>query len=286
MKIGLQLFSVKEHLAKDPRETLKKVAGLGYKYLEPFCFPEKGNENTFGLNMSLKDAKSFLDDNDLKVASGHYYWPGNERLDSFFEYMAELGSKLVGAGMSYFPGGREDVLRVCKLLNQDADIAKKHGLSYFYHNHYYEYQFFDKELVIDILLNNTDPGLVNYEMDAFWAARGGADPVKEMERLGKRIILLHQKDFSQTAGEPLNIWEKTLDIKIPVSREIDGPTRKVEIFAEVGTGILPIQANIDAGNKIGVEYMFLEQDKTQMGELESIELSMKAFRKFEGIRWE
>jgi sugar phosphate isomerase/epimerase len=286
MKIGLQLFSVKEHLEKNPRTTLKRVAELGYNYLELFAFPDKADEKTFGLNMTFEEAKSFLSDSGLKVVSGHYYWPGNESLDAFFEYMAGLGSNFIGAGMARFPGGRPDVLDICKKLNQDANIAKKYGLKFFYHNHYYEYQPFDDEMVIDIIMNNTDPGLVNYEMDAFWAARGGVDPVKEMERIGKRIILLHQKDFSKTAGEPLNIWEKTVDINTPVSKEIDMPTRRVEIFAEVGTGILPIQANIDAGNKIGVEYMFLEQDKTKIGELESIEMSMKAFRKFHGITWE
>jgi sugar phosphate isomerase/epimerase len=284
MKIGLQLYSVKECLKENPRETLKKVADLGYKYLEPFCFP--GQDETFGLFLDPKEAKSFLDDHGLKIVSGHYYYPGNENFEAYCEFMAGMGSKLAGTGGDFFPIGKQDVLDKCKLMMKDAEIAKKYGLRYFYHNHYWEYQSYDGEKIIDSILNNTDRYLVSYEMDAFWAARGGVDPVMEMEQRGKRIILLHQKDFSKTAGEPVSIWEKTIDINIPVTREIYQATRRPEIFAEVGTGILPIQANIDAGNKIGVEYMFLEQDKTQMGEIESIELSMKAFRRFSGISWE
>jgi sugar phosphate isomerase/epimerase len=286
MKIGLQLFSIKEHLAKDSGKTLKKAAELGYKYLEPFGFIDKIDEKTYGLGMSLKDAKLFLDDNGLKVVSGHYYHLGSENFDAYCMYMVELGSKIVGSGGAHFPGGRQDILEKCRLMTKDAEIAKKHGLRYFYHNHYREYQPYEGEMVIDIILNNTDPTLVFYELDTFWAARGNCDPVKEMRRLEKRIILLHQKDFSKDAGEPLNIWEKTLDIKVPVSREIDQPTRRLELFAEVGTGILPIQSYIDAGNDLGIEYMFLEQDKTRLGEMESINLSMKTFRKFKGIDWD
>jgi sugar phosphate isomerase/epimerase len=286
MKIGLQLFSVKEHLEEDPRTALKRVAGLGYRYLEPFGFIDKNDEKTYGLGMTLNEAKSFLDDNGLKVVSGHYYYLGNESFDFYCEYMAELGSKIVGSGGAHFPGGRQDVIEKCKLMTTDAKIAKKHGLCYFYHNHYREYQPFEGEMVIDTILNNTDPALVLYELDTFWAARGNCDPVKEMQRLGKRIVLLHQKDFSKDAGEPVNIWEKTLDINVPVSREIDQPTRRLELFAEVGTGILPIQSYIDAGNKLGIEYMFLEQDKTRLGEMESIEASMQSFRKFAGISWD
>jgi sugar phosphate isomerase/epimerase len=134
-------------------------------------------------------------------------------------------------------------------------------------------------------MENTPQDLVFYQLDTFWAARGNIDPVKEIHRLKDRIILLHQKDFSKAAGVPLNVFDKEVDIDVPITTEIDQATRLTEIFAEVGTGILPIQDYIDAGNEIGVEYMMLEQDKTFLGELESVAKSMEAFRKYSGIEW-
>ena len=73
MKVGIQLFSVKEALAKDPKGTLKQVADLGYKYLEPFANPLPGDESTFGLQMPLEEAKAFLKENGLQVVGAHYY---------------------------------------------------------------------------------------------------------------------------------------------------------------------------------------------------------------------
>lgn len=286
MKVGIQLFSVKEALKADPKATLRKVAELGYRYIEPFCFPDGDDERSYGLYMNLEEAKAFLQEVGLQVVSAHYYPLGSAAFDHFCQYYAALGVKHLGCGGAHFPGGMADVERYCELMNHDCAIAAKHGLKYFYHNHYREYQLVEGRQIIDIILEKTKDAGVYYELDNFWAARGGIDPVKEMERLGNRIILLHQKDFSKTAGIPLNIFEQELAIDHPVSKEEDQLTRHLTMFAEVGTGILPIQDYIDAGNRIGVEYMLLEQDKTQIGEIPSITESMKAFHKFTGIEWD
>lgn len=287
MKIGIQLFSVKEALAKNAESTLRRLAEIGFKYIEPFAHPsDEEGEKSYGLAMTLADAKAFLANEGITLAGCHYYYLGTPGFARFCEYMAQLGATQVGSGGAHFPGGREDVLEKCKLMVKDAEIAKQFGLKYYYHNHFREYQAFEGELVIDTILKNTPSDLVYYQLDTFWAARGGCDPVKEMKRLGKRIINLHQKDFSRTAGEPLNVFEERVDPNIPVTTEIDQATRLVEIFAEVGTGILPIQDYIDAGNEIGVDYMLLEQDKTKLTEMESVELSMAAFKKYNGIEWD
>ncbi|MDD2955308.1 MAG: hypothetical protein PHD67_03205 [Oscillospiraceae bacterium] len=286
MKIGIQLFSVKEALKKDPKGTLKQIADLGYKYIEPFANPKIGDEKSYGLQMDLEEAKAYLAELGLKVAGAHYYPLGCDGFAGFCKYYAALGAKQVGSGGAHFPGGMPDVQAKCKLMNIDSKIAYAYGLKYYYHNHYREYQLVEGKQIIDVILESSDPKYVWYQMDNFWAARGGVDPVKEMERLGSRVLLLHQKDYSKDAGEPVNIFEKRVDINKPVTMEFDQTTRLLPLYAEVGTGILPIQDYIDAGNKIGVEYMFLEQDKTRMGEMESIAVSMKAFKKFKGIEWE
>jgi sugar phosphate isomerase/epimerase len=286
MKIGIQLFSVKEALKEDALGTLKKLSEIGYKYIEPFSFPSEEGDKSYGLGMNATDAKAFLTDNGIGIAGAHYYPLGNPNFEAVCEYYAGLGSKQIGSGGAHFPEGREDVLQKCELMVKDAEIAKQYGLRYYYHNHYREYQPFEGEMVIDTIMNNTPSDLVFYQLDTFWAARGNIDPVKEIDRLKDRIILLHQKDFSKTAGIPLNVFEQEIDINIPITHEKDQTTRRIETYAEVGTGILPIQDYIDAGNAIGVEYMMLEQDKTLLGEMESVQISMNAFKKYSGVEWE
>ena len=76
-----------------------------------------------------------------------------------------------------------------------------------------------------------------------------------------------------------------MDVNGPISSQTHQDNRHVGTFAEVGNGILPIQDYINVGNKLGVEYILLEQDLTAIDELESIRISMSAFKKFTGIEW-
>lgn len=285
MKVGLQLFSVKESMSLDPEATFKRIAELGYRYIEPYASPIAGDESSFGLRMSLKKAKALLSDLGLQVVGAHYYPLASEGFDDFCKYYRALGAKQVGCGGAHFPRGRKDVLLKCELMTDDAEIARHNGLKYYYHNHYREYQMFEGEQVIQTIMNNTPTDLVHYEIDTFWAARGGVDPVEEMLRWKNRLIpLIHQKDFSRTARVPLNIWDYTRQ-DFPITAAFDGTTRLPEIYTEVGEGILPIQDYIEAANKVGVEYILLEQDKSEIGEMESIEASMNAFKKFHGVEW-
>ncbi|MDD2954801.1 MAG: hypothetical protein PHD67_00645 [Oscillospiraceae bacterium] len=111
------------------------------------------------------------------------------------------------------------------------------------------------------------------------------DPVEVIQKTGKRLILLHQKDFNAASQYRQNLWEYRLDPDAPITDWscIHGLE---EDFVEVGTGILPIQDYIDAANACQVPYIILEQDYTKLLEAESIRVSMEAFRKFRGVEWE
>jgi sugar phosphate isomerase/epimerase len=285
MKVAIQLYSVKETMKKDPVGTIKKVSDIGYKALETFAHPSAEGEKSFGLEMTLAEAKSLLDETGLKIAGGHYYYLGNENFEKYCEYYASLGAKQVGSGGDFFPGGIDELKEKMALMVEDAKIAKKHGLKYYYHNHFWEYQMFGNKNIMEIMADETPEDLIYFEIDNYWAMRGGADPVKETERLGSREILMHQKDFAKDAGEPINLFEFKIDPEKPIHAEDHRDARHVGTFAEVGNGILPIQDYIDAGNKIGVEYVILEQDLTKIDEIESIKISMSAFKKFTGLEW-
>ena len=99
------------------------------------------------------------------------------------------------------------------------------------------------------------------------------------------MIMLHQKDFNRDAGEPVNLFEEKVDMHKEITRDTYLAARRETSFAEVGTGILPIQDYIDAGNAAGVPYILLEQDFTFLNQLESVKISMDSFRRYTGIEW-
>ncbi|MDL2287788.1 sugar phosphate isomerase/epimerase [Oscillospiraceae bacterium OttesenSCG-928-F05] len=281
MKVGIQLYSVRTHLQEDPITTLKQVADLGYKYVELYAHPEKGDEKTFGLNLPRAEAKKMLGDLGLTVVGAHFYPLVPDCFDEYCDYFAYLGVPQVGCGGTW----ELDIETKAPELNRAGEIAKKHGLRYYYHNHYQEYRRVDGEYIMHRFARDTDPDLVWFEIDSFWVARAGIDPRDEMAFFGDRLILLHQKDFAKDAGEPLRIFD-ILDQQTPLSDEVYMENKRVNAFAEVGTGVLPIQDYIDKGNEVGVPYILLEQDLTKMDEIDSIRTSMEAFRKFKGIEWD
>ncbi len=176
MKVGIQTYSVRESLTRDPRGTLQKVADMGYKYWETCLLSGLGDD--FGLGIPVKEAKKFIDDNGVKIVGAHIASRTNlDTLDAMFDYHKELGNDRVGLSAHFFDD-KDDLLRKCEKYNEVGEFAKARGMHFYYHNHFHEFQKFDGEYVMDILLANTDPKLVSFELDAFWAARGGMDPVE------------------------------------------------------------------------------------------------------------
>lgn len=289
MKVGIQLYSVKEHLMKDGLGTMKAVAETGYKYIEPFSswrFPVGEAEKGYGLGLMRKDAKAFLDDTGIQIIGSHYGNPGKDGFEDMCDYFAYLGAKNIGTSGCWFSNGKDELMLRIEQMSKDAEIAHKYGLRYYYHNHFWEFQRFDGKTALEIMAENTDPDKVYFEIDNYWAARGGADPVELADKFSPRLIMMHQKDFAKDAGEPISLFEERIDINKPITLEMHLENRHVGTFAEVGTGILPIQDYIDAGNRNGVEYIILEQDLTAIDEFDSIKISMDAFKKYKGISWE
>lgn len=157
-------------------------------------------------------------------------------------------------------------------------------MRYYYHNHYQEFQRFNGKLVYDIIMENTDPGLVYAEMDTYWIARGGQDPVSFMRKYNDRLILLHQKDFPKGLQEPLCMYDGLVDREKNIDMDVFMAAKNPLAFTEIGTGILPIQDYISAARSCpNLDYIILEQDATQMDELDSIAVSMEAFQKCKGV---
>jgi sugar phosphate isomerase/epimerase len=146
-------------------------------------------------------------------------------------------------------------------FNRWAEQTNKRGMRFGFHNHNYEFRKFGDTTGFDTLLARTDPKLVFFEMDCYWIAQAGLDPVKMLKEHGSRIKLLHVKD--RKAG-------------FPTSTELNKPA---EHFAEVGTGEIDWKAVFATASASGVEHYFVEQDECERPPLESLQISYNNLQK-------
>lgn len=288
MKVGLQMYSVKKMIAEDPISAFKKVAAIGYKNWEVCQLYDRNDLAwNYGLQMPPEEAVDFLADLGVQVIGSHLtseQIKDKAYLHGYFDYMRKIGCKAVGLGSSLFPyNDIPGLLKQCREWEEVARMSNDYGLRFYYHNHFMEFQRFWDQTVFELLMENTDPRLVSFELDTFWAMRGGADPLALLENYAGRILYIHQKDFPKNFRSPLNLFSYKLDINSNLTTESFRAINEPDAFVEVGTGCLDIQAIIDAGNRAGVEYIILEQDRTQMGEENSIRTSMEAFKKYTGL---
>ena len=285
MKTALQLYSVTHSFRKDPIGTMRKIAAMGYRYWEICAFNPDVPYN-YGLDLPLDEAKALLRELGITIIGCHLSDKAvNEEreLNEFLDYQAAIGCESPGVA-AVFCADTEDIKIKSAWFNRLGQMCKERGMRFHYHTHFHDHQLFDGKEMIEIILENTDPDLVDLELDTFWAVRGGVDPVERINRYKDRISMLHQKDLNAASAFRKNLWQGTVNPNVPVAGW-EAFAGLNDDFVEVGTGILPIQDYIDAGNQAGIRYITLEQDSTKLDELESIRVSMDAFRKFKGIEW-
>ncbi|CAM4346246.1 sugar phosphate isomerase/epimerase [Paenibacillus alkaliterrae] len=270
LQFGLQLYSVRDELKKDYWGTLEKLAAIGYKNLEI------ANHNAEeGLEPDATELRKRLDALGMKVVSTHI--DPIDRYEDIIAYNKELGSSAVALGIAFFKN-KQEVLDMCKQFNRHGEVYKKAGIDFYYHNHFQEFQKFDGQYIMDIILENTDKDLVKVELDTYWTVRGGVDPIAYLHKLGDRCDLVHQKDLT-AAAQPVNLLEVVgEDADITFERFIG--VLQEDHFSEVGEGTLDIAGIINAVKEIGAaKYIFVEQDMTARNQLESVEISYRNISK-------
>ncbi|MEL6276978.1 MAG: TIM barrel protein, partial [Bacteroidota bacterium] len=151
----------------------------------------------------------------------------------------------------------DDYKKWADVLNEAALKAKQHNLQMAYHNHNFEFAQLDGGVPFDVLSERLDAELFPFELDVFWAAIAGYDPVELLPRIKDRVKLLHLKD---------------LKADTPVLQDNAGVPE--EAFQELGDGILPIKKLAEMGKEYGVDYCFVEQDFSPYP-LESIKESIE-----------
>lgn len=275
--LGLELWSVRNSLMEDYAGTLQKVAAVGYKNLELITEITE-NGLLFGKDLNAKQLRSLLDENGLKAVSCHIVPDEKTDWDRIIDDAKTLGVTNFGCAIAFFTSIPE-VVDFSKQMNKDAELCLKNGIQYHYHNHYHEFQKFDGVSIYDTMLENFDNDVVKITFDTYWAMRGGQDPIAWLEKLGKRCDLLHQKDMPKEAN-PVNWFDHFGPDHIQTLEELIYTTSGDHEFTEVGKGVMDVPAILDTARKhCDVKYIFIEQDKSNMGEIESITDSFKYMSK-------
>ena len=191
-KFALQLYSLRDDLPKDPKGILKQVSAFGYQQIESY----EGKQGMFW-GMTALEFKKYMKELDMNVISSHC----NINLD--FERKAADAASI---GMKYLicpwigpQKTLEEYKRFADQFNKCGSICKKNGIRFAYHNHDYTFKEQDGQFPQDILMKETDPSLVDYEMDIFWVVVAGEDPIAWLKKYSGRFKLSHIKD-RHTAG--------------------------------------------------------------------------------------
>jgi sugar phosphate isomerase/epimerase len=261
--IGLQLYTVRDAMAKDPEGTLAKVAQIGYNSLEGATYT--GTQKFYG--MDPQTFKDVLKKNGLIMRSCHYRLgedkdpKGGDMPGTLLHEWDKAVSDGAALGLQYMvcawlsPAERQGLDHYKKLadeLNKAGETCKKSGIQLCYHNHDFEFDKQGDKYPYDVLLENTDPKLVKWEMDLYWVNKAGQDPIQLFDKYPGRFPLWHLKDMDNTAKHN---------------------------FTEVGSGVIDFKRIFSGAGKAGMKYFFVEQDFCPGSPFDSITKSIDYIKK-------
>ena len=253
--VGVQLYTVRDLMQQNPADTIAKVAKIGFNSVEGATYT--GSQNFYGMNPAAFAV--LLKDNGLIMPSCHYRL-GEEKTngeivkgtmlhewDKAVDDAAAVGVKyMVCAYLSPAERGELDHYKyVADQLNIAGEKCKKAGIQLCYHNHDFEFAKNNNRYPMDILFG-ADEDLVKFEMDLYWVAKAGMDPIALFNQHPGRFPLMHLKDMDKTEQHS---------------------------FTEVGNGSIDFKTILKHQKKAGLKYFFVEQDKCPGSPLDSIKQS-------------
>jgi len=266
-RLGLQLFSIPKMLEKDFRGAIAFVAGLGYTEVElygpyPFSAPEEiatwrsitpqlGFSGSGFFGLSAPEVHAVLGEHRISAPSLHTdLLTLQTRMGQLAEAAHVLGATYVT--LPAIPAQKrktlDDYKHMADAFNAIGADARSHGLRFGYHNHGYGLHEMQGQVPLKLILKNTDPALVFFEMDIYWTTAGGANPVELLKDYPTRYKMLHMKDMKE-----LHHFKG------------DGgdPSQWIELFpymTSVGDGVIDIKGIVAQAHRIGIEHFFVEQD--------------------------
>ena len=249
---GIQLYSVRDDMKKDPLGTLKAISAIGYKYVEHANYIDR---KFYGYTAS--EFKKVLDDLGLLMLSGHTvmnksHWDEtkNDFTDAWkftVDDAATVGQQYVISPSMDETSRRDadDLKRFMDLFNRSGELCKKSGMKFGYHNHDFEFsEKLNGQKLFDIILQNTDPKLVAQQLDIGNMYHAGGIALDILKQYPDRFELMHVKDEIKASGEG----------------EMGGSYESTIL----GKGIIPVKEVIDLGKtKGGTKHFIIEQESYQ-----------------------
>ncbi|NOT73290.1 MAG: sugar phosphate isomerase/epimerase [Cyclobacteriaceae bacterium] len=253
LPVGIQLYTLRDVIMKDPKGVVKMLADLGYKDLETYGY---GDGKLFG--MPSKEFSDYVKSLGMRITSGHYGlgkagvgpmgsirngWESAvvDAKEAGQEYMVlAYLTKEERASMDSYKG-------ICDEVNKAAEVCKKYGVRMNYHNHDFEFEKFDGEVAYDMMLKRLDPKLVDMELDLYWTIFAGVNPVDLFAKHPGRFVQWHVKDMDKTDNK-----------KNAIS----------------GTGSIDFKSLMKSAKQSGLKHWYMEYDNHPVSSTESVKESI------------
>lgn len=225
--VALQLWSIREVAGEDLLGTIEKVAEMGYDAAQFAGFGE----------YTAEKVKAKMDEVGIKVAGAHVQLEELENdLEATLKFHATIGNDLII--VPYLGeerrSSKEDYKKIAEVLEEIGAELHAKGFTFAYHNHDFEFDQFEGQTGFEIIFGKTDPNHVKMELDCYWVAYAGYDPIDVIEKHGDRLISLHIKDKRS---------------------EGDG-----YVSTELGTGTLPLASYVEKGKAVSAKWFVVEQE--------------------------
>lgn len=287
IEAAINLFSIHQELGEDYFGTLEKIASAGYTNVELIGFNMKTYKRYIDEIPAVK-LQEKLKELGLTVISAHEMSNPASPItahdwDSVMAYYEQLYCHSIVLP-SVFIKDLDETLRAAEQMNHVGKRLQENGFTFYLHNHAHEFKPITAEQTLfDVLIENTDPAYVKFELDLVWVLRAGLDPVQVLNKLADRCDIIHQKDISKETAYPINLFEA-------MKRDGEQELSNFEIYqkytvpedhADLGTGIFDFDTTYDQIKDSGnVRYAVVENEGASQNKLQSLASDLQVLKQY------
>ena len=233
--IAIQLYTVRDLLAKNFKTVVTQIAEMGYVGVETAGFP----------GISVVEASDLFADLGLQVCSAHTQLPYGKQKNQVIELADALEiSRVVSSTSRDDFNSIDSIKALCARWNEAAEVADEFDLELGLHNHWWEFSQLEGRMAFDVLIENLDERIF-FQIDTYWVNTGGGDASKIVEKLGERAPLLHMKD---------------------------GPCMQDSDMVAVGDGEMDFSQIVEASHGTS-DWLIVELDRCETDIMEAVEKS-------------